>query len=83
MATYGKMEEYTKEFSYYMERLEFFTANDIENSSENAGNKKAKLLSVIGSKAYGCVRYSFAPIRLTDKSSSEIVEVFKNPFQPK
>ena len=87
MAMYGKMEEYTgegEEWSQYVERIEFyFTANSIENTAENAGRRKAILLSVIGGKTYGLLRDLLAPDRPSDKTYDEVVEVLKKHFQPK
>ena len=78
MATYGSIVEYTgsKEWSQYMERLEFFfPANDIDNTLDNAGRQKAILLSVIGSKSYGLVRNLLVPKKAADASYQEIVGV--------
>ena len=85
MATYEKMEEYTrsKEFPHYMEKLEFFTTNNIKDTPENAGRRKLILLSVKGSNTYGLIGDLLVPNRLTDKSYSKIVEVLKTYFQPK
>ena len=70
------MLEYTgsKEWSQYMERLKFFfTVNGIENTPEDAGRRKAILLSVIESKNHGRVRNLSDPKKTTDASYLEIV----------
>ena len=87
MVMYGKNYEYMgggEEWSQYVERLEFyFTANSIENTTENAGRRKAILLSAIGGKTYGLLRDLLAPDRPSDKTYDEVVEMLKKQFQPK
>lgn len=81
MGVYGKIEEFSggKEQVQYIEQLEFFfTANAIADSEENAGRRKAILLSVISSKTYSIL---IAPAKLVDNSYKEIVNALKTHFQ--
>ena len=80
------MEEYTgsEEFSYYMERLEyFFTSNSIEKPPENTERRKGIPLSVIEGKVYGIDRDLLAPNKLTDKSYSEMVKFLQKSLSTK
>ena len=80
MATHEKWRN-LREFSYYMERLEFFfTANGIEDVPENVGKRKPIQLNIIGNKSYGHVKDLLAPNRSTSKSYSEIDEILKYHF---
>ena len=80
----GQMEPYEldrgKEWATYIERLEqFFVANKITEGQR----KKAVLLTVIGSKAYGLLRNLLSPSKPAEKEFDEIVQVMQNHLNPR
>ena len=74
MATLGKVDEFDaskEEWPQYEERLtHFFQANDIDD----AGKKRAVLLSVVGPVTYKLLRNLLAPAKPGEKTYDELVE---------
>lgn len=82
MASIGKIDVFddTQEnWATYIERLEqYFIANDI------ADNKRVPaLLSLIGPKPYSLLRDLTAPLKPSNKTFTEIVEILQNHLSPK
>ncbi|XP_036815479.1 uncharacterized protein LOC118943635 [Oncorhynchus mykiss] len=82
MASIGKIDVFddTQEnWATYIERLEqYFIANDI------ADNKRVPaLLSLIGPKTYSLLRDLTAPLKPSNKTFTEIVEILQNHLSPK
>ena len=80
----GQMEPYEiggcEEWATYIERLEqYFVANKITEGQR----KKAVLLTVIGSKAYGLLRNLLSPTKPVKKEFHEIVQVMHNHLNPR
>ena len=80
----GQMEPYKiggcKEWATYIERLEqYFVANKITEGQR----KKAVLLTVIESKAYGLLRNLLSPAKPVEKKFDEIVQVVQNHLNPR
>ena len=82
MATHGNVGEFkhgAEDWTAYCERLEqYFTANDVDD----AGKKRAILLSGCGAATYQLVRNLVAPDKPTDKSFQEIVKLVKEHHTP-
>ena len=80
----GQMEPYEvggpEEWATYIERLEqFFVANKVTEGRQ----KKAVLLTVIGSKAYGLLRNLLSPAKPIEKEFDAIVQVMQNHLNPR
>ena len=80
----GQMEPYDiggcEEWATYIERLEqYFVANKVTEGQR----KKAVLLTVIGSKAYGLLRNLLSPAKQVEKEFDEIVQVMQNHLNPR
>ena len=77
MALIGKVKEFqeTDNWIEYTERLEhYFTANEIND----AGKKRAMLLSSCGAKTNKQIRNLVSPGKPTDKTFAELVNIVKN-----
>ena len=83
MATLGKVDEFDatskEEWPQYEERLtHFFQANDIDN----AGKKRAVLLSVVGPVTYKLLRNLLAPAKPGEKTYDELVATLSAHYSP-
>ena len=83
MATYGKIGEFKESeesWSQYVERLEqYFLANEVED----AGKRRAVLLSVCGgSKTYALAREN-QPAKPAETTFKKIVDTLEKHFSPK
>ena len=82
MASFGKMDEFIpskEKWAEYKERLSYyFVANDVED----AGKKKAMLITSIGSSNHSLLRSIVALEKLADRSYDELVGVLKDHFSP-
>ena len=82
MATLGKVDEFNaskEEWPQYEERLtHFFQANDIDD----AGKKRAVLLSVVGPVTYKLLRNLLAPAKPGEKTYDELVETLSAHYSP-
>ena len=83
MATYGKIGEFKESeesWTQYLERLEqYFLANEVED----AGKRRAILLSVCGSKTYALARDLLQPAKPVETAFKKIVDTFEKHFSPK
>jgi len=83
MTTYGKIGEFKESeesWTQYIERLEqYFLANDVED----AGKKRAILLSVCGSKTYALARDLLQPARPAETTFKKIVETLEKHYSPR
>ena len=83
MATYGKIGEFKESeesWTQYIERLEqYFLANDVED----AGEKRAILLSVCGSKTYALARDLLQPARPAETTFKKIIETLEKRYSPR
>jgi len=83
MATHGKIGEFDpsqETWAMYVERLElYFIANGIED----AGKKRAVLLTVSGASTYKLIRNLSAPIKPAEKSFDDLVALLKSHYTPK
>jgi len=80
----GQMEPYEldrgEEWTTYIERLEqFFVANKIIEGQQ----KRAVLLTVIGSEAYGLLWNLLSPAKPAEKEFNEKVQVMQNHLNPR
>ncbi|XP_048254597.1 uncharacterized protein K02A2.6-like [Haliotis rufescens] len=83
-STYGRMEEFSvsenADWVEYIERLnQYFVANDVED----AGKRKAILLTIVGKETYSLMRTLVSPAKPADKSYTELVDVVKSHVNPK
>ena len=82
MATFGKVQEFNPDsdsVTAYIERVNlFFTANEIPSPK-----RVAVFLSVIGGKTYERLRNIVSPKLPDSLKYSELVEVFKEHYEPK
>ena len=68
----GEFNQVKETWTAYSERLEeYFTANDIND----AGKKRAILLSACGAATYQLIRDLLTPVKPNTKTFEEIVEV--------
>ena len=83
MAVYGNIDNFkseTESWIQYEERLsQYFLANDIEN----AGKRRAILLSVVGAETYSLLRSIVAPVKPSELSYEEIVSLLTKHYNPK
>ena len=83
MATYGKIDEFKESeesWTQHVERLEqYFLANDVED----AGTKRAILLSVCGSKTYALSGDLLQPARPAETTFKKIVETLEKHYSPR
>jgi len=82
MPGHGRLREFnaaSENWSEYVERLEqYCIANDIED----AGKKRAILLSVVGATTYHLMRSLTAPTLPSEKTYAELVELMKKHHDP-
>ena len=81
MTSFGCINEYQAEdeaIGAYLERVEFFQANDIME-----GKKVAVFLSVIGGKAYTLLCNLLSLLKPQEKSFEALAEELKKHFKPK
>lgn len=75
----GPYDSDSEDWTCYCERLEqFFVANDINDEDK----RRAVLLSVCGSSVYQLVRNLLAPVKPSQKSFTELVQLVRNHFCP-
>jgi len=83
MATHGKIGEFDpsqETWAMYVERLElYFIANGIED----AGKKRAVLLTVSGASTYKLIRNLSAPTKPAEKLFDDLVALPKSHYTPK
>ena len=83
MPTHGKIGEFDpsqETWVMYVERLElYFVANGIND----AGKKRAVLLTVSGASTYRLIRSLSAPDKPVEKTYSELVALLKSHYVPK
>ena len=83
MAKHGSIGEFDGDretWKSYTERLtQYFAANDVES----ADKQRAILLSVCGPTTYQLIRNILAPVKPTDKSFSDLVELVERHRNPK
>ena len=81
--TFGKLEEFDmatgEDWIQYIERMEYyFQANKITHGD----TKRAILIRSMGGKAYKMMRNLISPVKPSDKSFKELVEVMAKHFCP-
>lgn len=84
MAGMGKLGEFQEgeDWESYTERLEqFFIMNDI--GADDAGKRRAVLLSCMGAKTYELCKTVIAPAKPADKSYAELVAALTEHLCPK
>ena len=83
MVTYGKIGEFKESeesWTQYIKRLEqLFLAHDVED----AGKKRAILLSVSGSKTYALARDLVQPARTAETTFKKIVKTLEKHYSPR
>ena len=82
MATHGKIGEFDpsqETWAMYVERLEHYF---ITNGIEDAGKKRAVLLTVSGASTYKLIRNLSAPTKPA-KSFDDLVALLKSHYTPK
>ena len=77
--TVGPFDRSKEEWTSYCERVELYLA---ANALENAEQRRAVLLSVCGAQTYQLIRSLVAPLKPTDKSFNDIVQLVKAHLQP-
>ena len=81
MATYGKIQEFKPDsdsVTAYIERVNLFSANEVPTAK-----RVVVFLSVIGGKAYERLRNILSPRLPETLKYSELVEAFKEHYEPK
>ena len=64
----------------YIERVEqYFIANGIDSAEK----KRGILLTVVGSETYSLIRNLLTPVKPSEKTFAEIVEILKTHLNPK
>ena len=83
MSTFGKINAFNVkdgDFNEYNERLEqYFVANNIEDASQ----KRAIFITVIGDEAYSLLRSLLAPEKPNTKSCEELAQTLLEHLKPK
>ena len=83
MAKHGSIGEFDSDretWKSYTERLtQYFTANDVES----ADKKRAILLSVCGPTTYQLIRNILAPVKPTERTFAQLVELVEHHRNPK
>ena len=82
MATHGTIGEFDgdcESWKSYMEHLvQYFAANDVESADKN----RAILLSVCGPTTYKLIRNILAPVKPTERTFTQLVEVVEQHRKP-
>ena len=83
MAKHGSIGEFDSDretWKSYTERLtQYFNANDVES----ADKKRAILLSVCGPTTYQLIRNILAPVKPTERTFAQLVELVEHHRNPK
>ena len=83
MAFLGSVEKFNMHEDNWLEYVErvqqFFVANDITTDEK----KRGVLLTVIGSETYSLLRNLLLPLKPSELSFAQIIEVLKNHLNPK
>ena len=78
MAMYGKLTEFDDDDDNWVEYIERYIANDIDE----AGKKKAILLSSSGAKTFALFRNLLAPNSPAERTYTELIELMKTHKTP-
>lgn len=85
MAQLGLLQEFREgaDWSDFVDRLDqYFIANQLDGPDE-AGRRRAVLLTVCGSQAYALMKDLLAPAKPTDKSYDALTTLLKEHYKPK
>ena len=83
MATYGSMKAFNpqaEDWTIYAERLQHYL---VANGVEDAGKKRAILLTVCGAPTYKLLRSLVEGGKVDEKSYDELVKLLESHYSPK